>query len=168
VLAWSAQEVADLLETSVPSVNSALQRSRATLSAAEPAADVYRPLDDEQKALLNRYVKAFESYDMSALTALLLEDATLSMPPLPLWMRGPDEIVAWMTGTGSVCRGSRLVPVVANGMPAFGQYHISADGGYDPWALITLELSDGRIASQTFFLDTAKLFPLFGLADRLG
>jgi len=168
VLAWSAQEVAELLDTSVPSVNSALQRARATLSAAEPAADVYRPLDDEQKALLSRYVKAFEAYDMSALTALLLEDATLSMPPLPLWMRGPDEIVAWMTGTGSVCRGSRLVPVVANGMPAFGQYHISADGGYDPWALITLELSDGRIASQTFFLDTARLFPLFGLADRLG
>jgi RNA polymerase sigma-70 factor (ECF subfamily) len=168
VLAWSAQEVAELLDTSVPSVNSALQRARATLSAAEPAADVYRPLDDEQKALLSRYVKAFEVYDMSALTALLLEDATLSMPPLPLWMRGPDEIVAWMTGTGSVCRGSRLVPVVANGMPAFGQYHISADGGYDPWALITLELSDGRIASQTFFLDTARLFPLFGLADRLG
>jgi RNA polymerase sigma-70 factor, ECF subfamily len=169
VLAWSAQEVAQLLETSVPSVNSALQRARATLSAADSAGDVYRPMDDEQKLLLARYVQAFESYDMSALTALLLEDATLSMPPLPLWMRGPAEIEAWMTGTGSVCRGSRLVPVVANGMPAFGQYHTSPSGsGYEPWALITLELSAGRIASQTFFLDTARLFPLFGLPTRLG
>jgi RNA polymerase sigma-70 factor, ECF subfamily len=167
VLAWSAQEVAELIEASVPSVNSALQRARATLATAEPAADVYRPLDNEQKALLARYVQAFESYDMSALTALLLEDATLSMPPLPLWMRGPAEIVAWMTGAGSVCRGSRLVPVVANGMPAFGQYHIGASG-YEPWALITLELSEGRIAGQTFFLDTARLFPLFGLPPRLG
>jgi RNA polymerase sigma-70 factor, ECF subfamily len=169
VLAWSAQEVAELLDTSVPSVNSALQRARATLSAAEPAAEVYRPLDEEQKSLLARYVKAFEAYDMSALTALLLEDATLSMPPLPLWMRGPAEIETWMLGTGSVCRGSRLVPVVANGMPAFGQYHIDASGsGYEPWALITLELSQGRIASQTFFLDTARLFPLFGLPAKVG
>jgi len=167
VLAWSAQEVAELLDTSVPSVNSALQRARATLSAAEPAAEVYRPLDEQQKALLARYVKAFEAYDMSALTALLLEDATLSMPPLPLWMRGPAEIEAWMLGTGIVCRGSRLVPVVANGMPAFGQYH-TGDCGYEPWALITLELSQGRIASQTFFLDTARLFPLFGLPAQLG
>ncbi|SCF17216.1 RNA polymerase, sigma subunit, ECF family [Micromonospora viridifaciens] len=169
VLAWSAQEVAELLDTSVASVNSALQRARATLAAADTAADVYKPLDDEQQALLARYVKAFEAYDLDALTTLLHEDVTLSMPPLPLWLRGHDDIHAWMVGTGSGCRGSRLVPVVANGMPAFGQYRPSRTGsGHDPWALIVLELSAGRIAAITNFLDTGRLFPLFGLPARLG
>lgn len=168
VLAWSAQEVATLLDTSVASVNSALQRARATLATADVTADVYRPMDDEQRSLLTRYVRAFEAYDLEALTSLLHEDATLSMPPLPLWLRGHDDILAWMTGTGCGCRGSRLVPVVANGMPAFGQYRPSLDGaGHDPWALIVLELSAGRIAGVNNFLDTARLFPLFGLPDRL-
>ncbi|MEU8301808.1 sigma-70 family RNA polymerase sigma factor [Micromonospora sp. NPDC048909] len=169
VLAWSAQEVAELLDTSVPSVNSALQRARATLAGADTTADVYKPMDDEQKALLARYVKAFEAYDLQALTTLLHEDVTLSMPPLPLWLRGHDDIVAWMSGTGSGCRGSRLVPVVANGMPAFGQYRPSLTGsGHDPWALIVLELSAKRIAGVTNFLDTTRLFPMFGLPARLG
>jgi RNA polymerase sigma-70 factor, ECF subfamily len=169
VLVWSAQEVADLLDTSVPSVNSALQRARATLSAADTAADVYRPMDEEQKALLARYVQAFEAYDLKALTTLLHEDATLSMPPLPLWMRGHDDIIAWMSGTGCGCRGSRLVPVVANGLPAFGQYRPSQTGaGHEPWALIVLEVSAGRIAAVNNFLDTERLFPLFGLPARLG
>jgi RNA polymerase sigma-70 factor, ECF subfamily len=169
VLAWSAQEVAELLDTSVPSVNSALQRARATLAAADLAADVYQPMDDEQTALLARYVQAFEAYDLKALTALLHEDATLSMPPLPLWLRGNDDILGWMTGAGRGCRGSRLVPVVANGMPAFGQYRPSLTGsGHEPWALIVLELSAGRIAAVNNFLDTARLFPLFGLPTRLG
>ncbi|MFG2103644.1 sigma-70 family RNA polymerase sigma factor [Micromonospora echinaurantiaca] len=168
VLAWSAQEVATLLDTSVASVNSALQRARATLASADVSADVHRPMDDEQRSLLTRYVRAFEAYDLEALTTLLHEDATLSMPPLPLWLRGHADILAWMSGTGSGCRGSRLVPVVANGMPAFGQYRPSLDGaGHDPWALIVLELSAGRIAAVNNFLDTARLFPLFGLPDRL-
>jgi RNA polymerase sigma-70 factor (ECF subfamily) len=169
VLAWSAAEVADLLDTSVPSVNSALQRARATLAAADVTGDVHEPLDTEQNALLVRYVTAFESYDLDALTSLLHEDATLSMPPLPLWLRGHDDILAWMAGTGCGCRGSRLVPVTANGMPAFGQYRPSVTGsGHDPWALIVLELSAGRIAAVNNFLDTARLFPLFGLPPRLG
>jgi len=164
VLAWSAQEVADLLDTSVAGVNSALQRARATIAAADTGADVRKPMDDEQKELLARYVRAFEAYDLTALTALLHEDATLSMPPVPLWLRGPDDIVAWMSGTGSGCRGSRLVPVAANGMPAFGQYRPSATGtGHDPWALIILGTSAGRITSVNSFLDTPRLFPLFGL-----
>ena len=126
-------------------------------------------MDEEQSALLARYVKAFEAYDLQALTTLLHEDATLSMPPLPLWLRGPDDITAWMSGTGNGCRGSRLVPVVANGMPAFGQYRPSLTGsGHDPWALIVLEISGGRIAAVNNFLDTAHLFPLFGLPARLG
>ncbi|MEW2381435.1 sigma-70 family RNA polymerase sigma factor [Micromonospora sp. NPDC047707] len=168
VLAWSAQEVADLLGTTVASVNSALQRARATLAAADTTADVYRPLDEEQKALLARYVKAFEAYDLTALTTLLHEDATLSMPPLPLWLRGHGDILTWMGGTGCGCRGSRLVPVVASGLPAFGQYRPSLSGsGHDPWALIVLEISGGRIAGVNNFLDTARLFPLFGLPGRL-
>ncbi len=168
VLAWSAQEVADLLDTSVPSVNSALQRARATIAAADTTAEVHRPLDDGQKALLTRYVKAFEDYDLEALTTLLHEDATLSMPPLPLWLRGHDDITAWMAGTGSGCRGSRLVPVAANGMPAFGQYRPGLSGsGHDPWALIVLEISAGRIAAVNNFLDTTRLFPLFNLPARL-
>lgn len=168
VLAWSAQEVADLLGTSVPGVNSALQRARATIAATDTAAEVHKPLDDGQKELLTRYVKAFEEYDIEALTTLLHEDATLLMPPLPLWLRGHDDIAAWMTGTGGGCRGSRLVPVVANGMPAFGQYRPSLGGsGHDPWALIVLEISAGRIAAVTNFLDTARLFPLFGLPPHL-
>ena len=162
VLAWSAQEVADLLDTSVPSVNSALQRARATIAAVDEPG---KPLDDEQKSLLTRYVKAFEAYDLEALTTLLHEDATLSMPPLPLWLRGHDDIQAWMAGTGSGCRGSRLVPVTANGTAAFGQYR---SDGAEPWALIVLELSGERITAVNNFLDTARLFPLFGLPPRLG
>ncbi|WP_343442447.1 sigma-70 family RNA polymerase sigma factor [Micromonospora schwarzwaldensis] len=167
VLAWSAQEVADLLDTSVASVNSALQRARATLASAGADTDVRRPLDEEQQALLARYVRAFESYDLTALTELLHEDATLSMPPVPLWLRGPDHITAWMTGTGHGCRGSRLVPVAANGMPAFGQYRPGPASGHVPWSLIVVGLSGGRITSLNHFLDTDRLFPLFGLPDRL-
>ncbi|MFJ5542199.1 sigma-70 family RNA polymerase sigma factor [Micromonospora chalcea] len=168
VLAWSAQEVADLLDTSVASVNSALQRARATLASADTEADARRPLDAEQQALLARYVRAFEAYDLTALTALLHEDATLSMPPLPLWLRGPEHIAAWMAGTGSGCRGSRLVTTAANGMPAFGHYRRDPDGsGHVPWALIVIGVSGGRITSLNNFLDVERLFPLFGLPARL-
>ncbi|MFE2430325.1 sigma-70 family RNA polymerase sigma factor [Streptomyces sp. NPDC059373] len=165
VLAWRASEVAELLDTSVASVNSALQRARATLAAdGEPAAtDPARPMDDAQRSLLARYVDAFERYDLDALTALLHEDATLSMPPYRLWLRGTSEIRAWFLGTGSVCRGSRLVPLTANGTPAFGHYH---EGGV-PWAIQVIDVSDGRITGINSFLDTERLFPLFGLPDRL-
>jgi RNA polymerase sigma-70 factor (ECF subfamily) len=169
VLSWSAQEVAALLDTSVPGVNSALQRARATLAAAAPAsADVHRPLDGDQKELLSRYVRAFEAYDVTALTALLHEDATLSMPPMPLWLRGAGDIATWMTGTGIGCRGSRLLPVAANGLPAFAQYRPSHTGaGHEPWSLIVLETSAGRITGVTNFLDTPRLFPLFNLPPHL-
>ncbi|MER5890879.1 sigma-70 family RNA polymerase sigma factor [Streptomyces sp. NPDC001941] len=169
VLAWQASEVAELLETSVASVNSALQRARATLAEQSPgASDAADPLDEEQKKLLERYVAAFEGYDMQALTALVHEDATFSMPPYDLWFTGHEAMVGWMLGVGSVCSGSRLVPTVANGAPAFAQYHPSQDGeGFEPWALIVLELRDGKIAGQNFFLDTPRWFPLFGLPARL-
>jgi RNA polymerase sigma-70 factor (ECF subfamily) len=170
VLRWQATEVAELLDSSVASVNSALQRARATLGdGTVSATGSAPPLNDADRALLDRYVSAFERYDMEALTALIQEDASQSMPPYDLWLHGRDDIFAWWIGPGAACRGSRLVPTVAaNGSPAFGQYKPSADGeGYEPWALQVLELSEGRIGELTFFLDTETLFPLFGLPPRL-
>jgi RNA polymerase sigma-70 factor, ECF subfamily len=165
VLRWKAAEVAELLETSVASVNSALQRARATLEATESAESATTSLGEEDSELLARYVQAFESYDMEALTALVHEDATQSMPPYDLWLRGRDDVFAWWVGPGIGCKGSRVVPTVAaNGSPAFGQYKPSEDGsGYEPWALQVLEIEDGRIVELTFFLDTERVFPLFGL-----
>ncbi|MFD9632111.1 sigma-70 family RNA polymerase sigma factor [Streptomyces violascens] len=168
VLAWKASEVAELLDTSVASVNSALQRARSTLAESEPReSDPADPLDEEQQKLLDRYVAAFEGYDMTALTALLHEDATLSMPPYDLWLRGHDDIVGWMLGVGSVCRGSRLLPTVANGTPAFAHYHPDPAGGFTPWALMVLETSGGKVSGICSFLDTARWFPLFNLPPRL-
>lgn len=168
VLRWQASEVAELLDTSVASVNSALQRARATLasldldSGAAPAAVD----DDEQRALLARYVAAFEAYDMTSLVALLKDDARFSMPPFPLWVQGPDDIVAFMLGTGAHCRGSRLVATSANGGPAVGVYHAAAPGTWQPWAVVVVETSGGRISGLHHFL-FPKLFAEFGLPARL-
>jgi RNA polymerase sigma-70 factor (ECF subfamily) len=167
VLQWKAAEAAELLETSVASVNSALQRARATLDAeVTPEA---APLDEADRELLARYVTAFERYDMEALTALIHEDASQNMPPYDLWLRGRDDIFEWWLGPGAGCRGSRVLPTVgANGSPAFGQYKPSETGsGFDPWALQVIEVEDGRIAKMTFFLEPEKLFELFGLPPRL-
>jgi RNA polymerase sigma-70 factor (ECF subfamily) len=168
VLRWKASEVAELLDTTVQSVNSALQRARAALAAADGSPAVPpEPMDDEQKALLSRYVDAFERYDMDSLTSLLREDATWSMPPYELWLRGHEDIRAWCLGPGIGCRGSILVATRANGSPAFGHYKPSSDGGHEAWALQVLEISDGRIAGISFFLDTARFFPLFDLPLRV-
>jgi len=168
VFRWKASEVAELLDTSVASVNSALQRAHATLGAADISdAEPLRPLDDEQRSLLERYVDAFERYDMDSLTSLLREDATWSMPPYELWLQTHDDITTWCLGPGIGCQGSRLIPIEANGSPAFAQYKPSADGGHEAWALQVLEISGDRITGICFFLDTVHLFPLFGLPERL-
>jgi RNA polymerase sigma-70 factor, ECF subfamily len=169
VLRWKAGEVAKLLETSEASVNSALQRARATIDERGIELDeVADPTDAEHAELLERYMQAFESYDMDALTALLHEDATLSMPPYELWLTGHDDIVAWMMGPGHACEGSRLVPVAANGSIAFGQYRRSGSNGeHEPWGLVVLETRDGKVSGLNTFLDTASLFPLFGLPPAL-
>jgi len=166
VLRWQASEVAELLDTSVASVNSALQRARATLATADLDAPEPGEVDP---ALLARYVEAFERYDIEALTTVIREDARQSMPPYDMWLQGRDDVFAWWFGPGIGCRGSRVVPTVsANGSPAFGQYKPSETGdGYDPWALQVLELSGGKIVELTFFLDTQRLFPLFGLPEHL-
>ena len=169
VLRWQASEVAELLETSVASVNSALQRARASLEAGDLSAGSTSPsVEQADEDLLARYVAAFEAYDMEALTSLIREDATQSMPPFDLWLSGRDDIFTWWYGPGIGCEGSRVIPTVAaNGAPAFGQYKPNDAGdGYEPWALQVIEIEDGKIVELTFFLDTETLFPLFGLPLR--
>ena len=167
-LRWKASEVAELLETSTASVNSALQRARATLETTQPASADPDSMDSDQHELLTRYVAAFEAYDMEALTALIREDAIQSMPPFDLWLEGREDIFTWWMGPGIACKGSRLLPAPrANGLVAFGQYKPSPEGGREPWALQVLDIRDGRLGELTFFLDTARVFPLFGLPDRV-
>jgi len=122
-------------------------------------------VDAADAELLARYVDAFERYDLDALTSLIHEDATQSMPPFDLWLAGRDDIFTWWVGPGNGCRGSKVVPAVAaNGAPAFGQYKPSEDGaGYEPWALQVLEVEEGKIVELTFFLDVETVFPRFGL-----
>ena len=169
VLRWKASEVAELLETSVASVNSALQRARATLEASDVSlAEASGPLDEADADLLARYVRAFEEYDMEALTSLIREDAIQSMPPYELWLSGREDMLSFWVGPGATCRGSRMIPAgSANGSPAYGQYRPSADGGYEPWALQVVEIEDGRIVELTFFLDTDSGLPAVRAAARL-
>ncbi|WP_407658452.1 sigma-70 family RNA polymerase sigma factor [Kitasatospora acidiphila] len=170
VLAWSAAETAELLQTSVASVNSALQRARATLAdnGGVPESDTFKPLDETQRALLARYVRAFEAFDIEALKSLLHEDAVLNMPPYQMWVQGVVELGEWWLGAGCGCRGSRMIPVEANGTPAFAQYRPAEDGnGWTPWGITLLEITDGRISTMTNHMDTERLFPLWGLPMRL-
>ena len=166
VLRFQAAETAELLGTSVPAVNSALQRARATL-ATLPEEDRPDEPGEDQAELLAQYVDAFERYDMTALVRLLHEDAVQSMPPYAMWLRGAKDICAWMTGPGAECEGSRLVPVAACGQAGFGQYRKDPAGGHAPWALHVLGVSGGRIKELSTFLDTAALFPAFGLPAHL-
>ena len=164
VLNWSAAEAAEALDMSVAAVNSALQRARATLDARNPAV-VPRALSKEQQALLDRYVRAFEQYDVAALSKLLHEEATMSMPPYELWLRGRESIAQWMLTYGIGCKGSRLIPVQsANGLPTFVQYR---QGGAQPWAVVLMELEGDRIGKLHYFLDTETLFGKFGMPARL-
>ncbi|QEC49285.1 sigma-70 family RNA polymerase sigma factor [Baekduia soli] len=167
VLRWQASEVAELLDTTTASVNSALQRARATLDALD--LDSAAPLsvdDDEQAALLARYVDCFERYDITALVSLLHEDATFSMPPHPMWLRGPEEVAGWMLGTGAGCEGSRLIPTRANGCPAVAIYKPAGPGVHEPFNIALLEISGGRIAAIHHYL-FPELFEAFGLPTRL-
>jgi RNA polymerase sigma-70 factor (ECF subfamily) len=163
-------EVAELLDTTVPAVNSSLQRARAKLRSLS-LEDRPEALDSTDTDLLDRYVEAFERYDIERLVALLREDAVQSMPPFAMWIRGAANIGRFMVEPGpSSCRGSRLLATSANGCPAFGQYKPDPAGGYAPWALQVLEISGGQITGMAFFLDfldPERLFPEFGLPLRL-
>jgi RNA polymerase sigma-70 factor (ECF subfamily) len=168
VMSWKASEVAELLEMSVASVNSALQRGRATLKSGGLDAAPTPVLDDAKRDMLKRYVEAFERYDVSLLAKVIREDAKQSMPPFDLWLQGREDMFRWWFGPGIGCQGSRVIPVgTANGSPAFGQYKPSANGGLEPWSLQVVELTPEGVGEITFFLDTARLFPLFGLPPRL-
>jgi RNA polymerase sigma-70 factor (ECF subfamily) len=163
VLCWQASEVAELLETSVASVNSLLQRARAGLASSDQLDSGGGELSEQDQDLLARYTKAFEAYDMKALVALLHEDASQSMPPYEMWLSGRDQIITWFTGYGIGCKDSRTISTVANGMPAFAQYRPAASGsGYEAWGLHVLDVSEGRVTHFDVFLDT-RIFALFGL-----
>jgi RNA polymerase sigma-70 factor, ECF subfamily len=168
VLRWQASEVAELLGTSVASVNSALQRARATIDTLDiDATTSPTTVDgDEERDLLARYVDAFESYDVAAFISLLHDDAIMSMPPYDLWLRGSDQVAGWLTGTGIGCKGSRLIPVKANGSPAFGQYRQTGPGLHKPWGLVVLEVADGKVAEICTFLGEEN-FKAFGLPLEL-
>jgi RNA polymerase sigma-70 factor, ECF subfamily len=166
VLRWQASEVAELLDMSVPAVNSALQRARATLEELDLDTGGAPSVDEDQRELLARYVEAFERYDIASLTKLLREDARFSMPPFPLWVQGPEEIGQFMLGQGIHCKGSRVVPITANGGPAAAVYHPAGEGAYEPWAIVVVETSGGRITGLHHFL-YPEMFAEFGLPPRL-
>ena len=172
VIGLSATEVATLLEMSEASVNSALQRARATLADNPTAFDKAsaRAATGGDRTKVDRFAAAFERYDIDELTGMLRDDAIQSMPPYDLWLEGRDDVLQWWFGPGAGCAGSRLVPAgAANGVPAYGQYKPRQDGaGFEPWSLNVFELDeDGQLAAATFFLDTERLFPLFGLPATL-
>jgi RNA polymerase sigma-70 factor, ECF subfamily len=168
VLRMPAAEAAAALGTSVPSINSALQRARATL-ADLPSEQRPAPLDADQAGMLDRYVDAFQRYDMEQLVTLLADDATMTMPPFAQWFRGARNICHFMLEpTPSLCRDSIMVPAgYVNGVPAFGQYKPDPAGGHMPWALQVHEVSGGRVSRMTFFLETERIFPGLGLAPHL-
>ena len=168
VLRWKAEEVARLLDTTVASVNSALQRARATLADAGGRPES-RPLDDDENDLLARYVDTFERYDIDGFVQLLQEDATQHMPPYEMWLRGRDDIGAWMLGPGHGCRGSKCLVTSANGSPAVAQWRPDGGDGFTPWALHVLEVDDGRVRHISSFLDhDSGLFARLGLPATPG
>jgi RNA polymerase sigma-70 factor, ECF subfamily len=166
VLRWQAAEVAGLLDTSVASVNSALQRARATLAARDVTVPGAQPVPAGQQELLARYVDAFQRYDIDSLVSLLHEDVIMSMPPYDFWLRGPASMARWFVGQGAGCRGSRLVATAANGCAAFGSYRIDPAGGYSPWAIQVIEVAGDRISGHHNFVDP-ELFAAFGLPGHL-
>jgi len=168
VLRMPAAEAAATLGTSVPAVNSALQRARATLDAL-PSEQRPGPLDADQAGMLARYVDAFQRYDMEQLVTLLADDALMTMPPFAFWVRGAQDVCRWMLEpTPSLCRNSIMVPAgQVNGVHALAQYKPDPAGGYAPWALQVHEVSGGRVSRLTFFLDTGRIFAELGLAPHL-
>ena len=123
-------------------------------------------LTDAQQRLLERYVDAFERYDMAALSRLLHDDVIQSMPPYAMWLQGRDDVLAWWAGPGAACEGSKLLAGWANGCPAFAQYRVDPAGGHAPWAMQVLELRGDRVAEFHAFLDT-EAFERFGFPAHL-
>jgi RNA polymerase sigma-70 factor, ECF subfamily len=184
VLRWSAKEVADVLETSVASVNSALQRARATLDELDlaDAEAPTRPSTEDEQRLLDQYLKAFAEYDIDRIVALLRYDVVFDMPPLPLWIVGSEEVGIFMLGQGAACRGSKLIATSANGLPAYAGYKPDPESGaWLPWSVTLLEFeaaddasapgdggSPGITGVHNFLAPfMPNLFASFGLPERL-
>jgi RNA polymerase sigma-70 factor (ECF subfamily) len=166
VLGWRADEVADALGTTVTAVHSMLRRARRTMAERDTTHDKGPKLGESEWKLLARYVDAFQRFDVDALVALLRHDATLSMPPIPGWLRGRAAIAQFWRGEGAGCRGSRLLRTRANGLPAFGSYRPSPDGSHRAFAIQVFEIADGRISGLHAFLEP-RLFALFELPERV-
>ncbi|WP_395727972.1 RNA polymerase subunit sigma-70 [Nakamurella sp.] len=166
VLHFSAAETAALLDTSAAAVNSALQRARETLDRHRPSpTDPFEPADPAQRELLDRYVAAFEAHDVDALTAVLRDDATTSMPPFAWWIQGGARIAGLVAAGG--CAGARLVPTDICGSPGFGQYRPDDDGVLRPFALVLVQPRAGRIGDSVTFLGSGSRFAEFELPEFL-
>ncbi len=166
VLAFSAAETAQVLECSVGSVTSALQRARTTLEAP-PARPQQAGLDATEREVLQRYVEAFEAHDMDRLIALLATDARSGMPPFAWWIVGAATIAS-ITSQSDACRGDRLIAgAFANGSPTLGQYRPDERGELRPFALLVVDIRGGRISEVVTFLGCGERFPEFGLPTRL-
>jgi len=164
VLEWPAAEVAELLDTTTTAVNSGLRRARAQLAQALPAEDeLTEPAEKERRVLLERFAAAFEHADVNALAALLREDVALEMPPLLTWFAGRQDVVRFLASNAFAGPGQfRLVPVSANGQPAFAAYHRDGDGPYRAYAVTVPTVTAAGIARIITFFSPA-LFEPFGL-----
>lgn len=166
VLQFPASETADILGASAASVNSALQRARQTLAEHNPApTDPLDETDEAQRALLNRYVDAFERHDIQELKAVLREDVRSSMPPFTWWVQGREVLAELMTS--GACEGARLVATAVNGTAGFGQYRPDSDGVLRPFGIVLVELRDGAVSHVATFLGTSVRFADFDLPTSL-
>jgi RNA polymerase sigma-70 factor (ECF subfamily) len=169
VLRWQASEVAELLGMTVASVNSALQRARATVDQLELDTSGPADLTGDEQDLLTKYVDYFERYDIDSLVSLIAEDAEFSMPPFDLWLRGTPDIAKWYVGQGAGCEDSRMIATRANGCAAFAQYKPAGANRWEPWALQVIEVSDGKISGLHHWIPpfAGQLFDAFGLPPIL-
>lgn len=166
VLQFTAGESADILDTTMVGVNSALQRARATLAESSPSpTDPLDETDEAQRLLLERYVHAFERHDVDALKAVLRADATSSMPPYPWWVQGRDLLAELMSS--GACDGARLVPTHINGSAGFGQYRPDESGILRPFGIVVVEVREGEVSHVATFLDTVDRFTEFRLPTQL-
>jgi RNA polymerase sigma-70 factor, ECF subfamily len=169
VLRWQASEVAELLGMTVASVNSALQRARATVDELDVDASGPAVLQCDEQDLLAKYMDYFERYDIENLVALIADDAEFSMPPFDLWLNNTTDIAKWYTGQGHACENSRMIALRANGCAAFAQYKPSEEGRWEPWALQVVEVGGGKITGIHHWIPpfAAPLFEKFGVPPYL-
>jgi RNA polymerase sigma-70 factor (ECF subfamily) len=168
VLSFRASEVAEMLDSTVESVNSALKRARASLQRRRPTADHEPPPASDspsEDAIVAEFVRAYESADLDALVALLTDDVFMSMPPVPLEYEGRDLVARFLAGLFGPDRRFRLVPTRANGQPAFGTYLRTPNGTEHGIGVIVITLAGDRVRALTRF--DRSVLPWFGLPRSL-